>query len=50
MRTSMASCGEPGALVVLVIKFLCMSSVTGTGACDRGRKTGGGRQKGKKND
>lgn len=35
VRTSTASLGEPGALVVLVIWLLCVSSVTGTGACTR---------------
>lgn len=45
MRTSMASWGEPGALVVLVIWFLCMSSVTGIGACMRRGKTGEGKGK-----
>lgn len=47
MRTSTASWGEPGALVVLVIWFLCMSSVTGTGACMRRRKTGVGKRQGR---
>ena len=41
----MAFWDDPGALVVLVIWFVCTSSVTSTGACERREKRNRGNKK-----